>query len=206
MELLGSMILFEALVWCSVTSLARSWWCITMSKFEISWTSLIRESMVLDPLMIPCSLIRLDILGSPMLVYVAHVHTQTRTHKHTHTYITHTHTHTHITHIRRSHTHTNTHLVLGGAAVVLNAQSPAIHSACNRTLYMQFSCFSLQLHSVFLSTLILWSSCLGNASQLYANKSYLNTAWRPCEVIWLFPGPFLQWPCWGILQLNPYTA
>ena len=32
----------------------------------------------------------------------------------------------------------------------------------------------------------LWSGCLGNASQLYANKSHLNTAWRPCEVRWLF--------------------
>ena len=32
----------------------------------------------------------------------------------------------------------------------------------------------------------LWSSCLGNASQLYANRSYLNIAWRPCVVRWLF--------------------
>jgi len=28
----------------------------------------------------------------------------------------------------------------------------------------------------------LWSSCLGSASQLYANKLYLNAAWRPCEM------------------------
>ena len=27
----------------------------------------------------------------------------------------------------------------------------------------------------------LWSSCLGNASQLYANKSYLNTPVRPTQ-------------------------
>ena len=32
----------------------------------------------------------------------------------------------------------------------------------------------------------LWWSCLGNASQLYANQLYLNTAWRPCEVRWQF--------------------
>ena len=28
----------------------------------------------------------------------------------------------------------------------------------------------------------MWISCLGNASQLYANKPYLNTAWRPREM------------------------
>jgi len=77
------MILFEALVWHSVTSLARSWWRI-MSKFEISWTSLITECMVPDPLMLPCSLIPLDILGSQMLVCVERVRTHTHTHTHTH--------------------------------------------------------------------------------------------------------------------------
>ena len=45
----------------------------------------------------------------------------------------------------------------------------------------------------------LWSRCLGNASQLYANKSYLNTAWR--EALWgemtLFQGHLRNDPTEG---------
>ena len=47
----------------------------------------------------------------------------------------------------------------------------------------------------------LWSRCLGNASQLYANKSYLNTAWRPREVRWLFSRAIC-----AMTLLNDFTA
>jgi len=61
--------------------------------------------------------------------------------------------------------------------------APAIHSACNRTLEMWFSCSKqqLRLHYVVLSTFVI-KLLIGNASQLYADKLHLNTGWRPCEV------------------------
>jgi len=65
----------------------------------------------------------------------------------------------------------------------MHAQCTVIHSAFNQSLYIWFSCSRLQvrLHSVVLNTFV-----IKLLSQLYANKSHLNTAWRPCEVRWLF--------------------
>jgi len=67
----------------------------------------------------------------------------------------------------------------------MQLSTPGIHSACNQTLYMWFS-WSRQCNCTLSFWAHLWSSCLGNASQLYANTSYLNTAWRPCEARWQF--------------------
>ena len=61
--------------------------------------------------------------------------------------------------------------------------APAMHSACNQTLY---SGFPKQLDHKCAQKARVQSHFqlgAGNASQLYTNRSYLNTAWRPCEMM-----------------------
>jgi len=71
------------------------------------------------------------------------------------------------------------------------------YPACNQTLYSGFAAPGCKCDCTLSFWTHLWSSRLGNvANQLYANKSYLNIAWRPCEMTFFRTKTMY----WGILQ------